>query len=97
MVVTLGQQYHVGEKPTVILHIYIINRHPETRSKTKKKYKMNLDYSSTCYIGSRIGRMDVRHCFCYHIYYTSSKLQIHKAGKNILLSDNDQVNLTTRC
>ena len=26
MVVTLGQQYNVGEKPTVILHTYV-NRH----------------------------------------------------------------------
>ena len=33
MQITLGQQYNVGEKPTVILYIYIINRHagtPET-------------------------------------------------------------------
>ena len=29
MVVTLGQQYNVGEKPTVILYTYI-NRHAET-------------------------------------------------------------------
>ena len=28
MVVTLGQQYNVGEKPTVILYTYI-NRHAE--------------------------------------------------------------------
>ena len=28
MVVTLGQQYHVGEKPTVILYTYI-NRHAQ--------------------------------------------------------------------
>ena len=27
MVVTWGQQYHVGEKPIVILYTYIINRH----------------------------------------------------------------------
>ena len=29
MQITLGQQYNVGEKPTVILYIYI-NRHAET-------------------------------------------------------------------
>ena len=36
MVVTLGQQYNVGEKPTVILHIYI-NQHagtPENKPET---------------------------------------------------------------
>ena len=27
MQITLGQQYNVGEKPSVILYIYIINRH----------------------------------------------------------------------
>ena len=31
MVVTLGQQYNVGEKPTVMLYIYYnINRHAGT-------------------------------------------------------------------
>ena len=32
MVVTLGQQYNVGEKPTVILYTYI-NRHAGTPDK----------------------------------------------------------------
>ena len=39
MVVTLGQQYDVGEKPTVILYTYI-NRHagkPEKTVKTKQR------------------------------------------------------------
>ena len=34
MVVTLGQQYNIGEKPTVILYIYI-NRHAGTPEKTE--------------------------------------------------------------
>ena len=34
MVVTLGQQYNVGEKPTVILYTYI-NRHAGTPTKGK--------------------------------------------------------------
>ena len=34
--VTLGQQYDVGEKPTVILYTYI-NRHEETQTQ-KNKY-----------------------------------------------------------
>ena len=35
MVVTLGQQYNIGEKPTVILYTYI-NRHAGTPEKTAK-------------------------------------------------------------
>ena len=34
MVITLGQQYNVGEKPTVILYTYI-NRHAGTPTKVK--------------------------------------------------------------
>ena len=40
MAVTLGQQYHVGEKPTVvILHTYryIVYRHAGTLDKNKDK------------------------------------------------------------
>ena len=39
MQITLGQQYNVGEKPTVILYIYI-NRHvgtPEKNIKNKRQ------------------------------------------------------------
>ena len=36
MVVTLDQQYHVGEKPTVILYTNI-NRHVGTPNKTQIK------------------------------------------------------------
>ena len=35
MVVPLGQQYNIGEKPTVILYSYI-NRHAGTPEKTAK-------------------------------------------------------------
>ena len=38
MVVILGQQYNVGEKPTVILYIYI-NRHAEQPNIAKTKQK----------------------------------------------------------
>ena len=47
MVVTLSQQYNVGEKPTVILYTYI-NRHAGTPNKTKTIDTMSLDYSSIC-------------------------------------------------
>ena len=36
MVVTLGQQYNNGEKPTVMLYTYI-NRHAWTPDKSKTK------------------------------------------------------------
>ena len=54
MVITFGQQYNVGEKPTVILCTFI-NRHAGTPNKTKTKYTMSLYYNSICNIGSRIG------------------------------------------
>ena len=39
MVVTLGQQYNTGEKPTVImLYTTYINRHSGTPDKTKQKH-----------------------------------------------------------
>ena len=55
LIVTLGQQYNVGEKPTVILYTYYINRHAGTPDKTRIKDTMSLDYISICNIGSRIG------------------------------------------
>ena len=36
MQITLGQQYNIGEKPTVILYIYI-NRHAGTPENIKNK------------------------------------------------------------
>ena len=36
MVVTLGQQYNIGEKPTVILYSYI-NRHAGTPDKQQRQ------------------------------------------------------------
>ena len=51
MVVTSGQQYHVGEKPTVILHTYI-NRHAGTPDKKQKQNRNNVVqlYSILVYI-----------------------------------------------
>ena len=48
MEITLGQQYNVGEKPTVILYTYI-NRHAETPEKTVKTrffFKKQRQYST---------------------------------------------------
>ena len=44
MVVTLGQQYHVAEKPTVILYTTYINRLAGTPDKRKAKDSMSLDH-----------------------------------------------------
>ena len=54
--VSLGQQYNVGEKPTVILYTYYINRHAGTPpNKTRTEDALSLDYNSNCNnIGSRI-------------------------------------------
>ena len=52
MQITLGQQYNVGEKPTVILYIYI-NRHvgtPEKHLKKKKKCSTPLHMVVVIYI-----------------------------------------------
>ena len=64
MVITFGQQYNVGEKPTVILYTYIINRHGGIPNKTTTKDTMSLDTAQCCYIGSRIG------CVSQHDYIT---------------------------
>ena len=64
MVVRLGQQYNVGEKPTVLLYIYI-NRHAGTLliNKTRTKDTMSLDYNSICNIGSRIGSVVMKEIY----------------------------------
>ena len=55
MTVTLGEQYNVGEKPTVTLYTYI-NRHAGTPNKTRTTDTMSLDYNSIYnIIGFRIG------------------------------------------
>ena len=58
MIVTLGQQYNVGEKPTVILYTSYIYRDPRTSNKTKTKNTTSLDYSSICYITRSINTIE---------------------------------------
>ena len=41
MVVTLSQQYNIGEKPTLILYTYYINRHAGTPEKQRKNKEQN--------------------------------------------------------
>ena len=90
MAVTLGQQYNIGEKPTVIL-CTSINRHARTPSKTKTKDTMSsLDTAQSCY--------DV----CQHYHYVTILLAIEEVTTTItdwqgggqgLVSDNYQVDL----
>ena len=56
MVVTLGQQYDVEERPTVILYT----------CRDRTKHTMSLDYNSICNIGSRIGWVLKEIYFCSH-------------------------------
>ena len=53
MTVTLGQQYNIGEKPTVILYTYYINRHAGTPEKQRrqKSTSSNMVVIIYCYIG----------------------------------------------
>ena len=53
MQITLGQQYNVGEKPTVILYIYI-NRHAGTPEKHEKQTRDNVVHHHTWYDSSNI-------------------------------------------
>ena len=59
MVVTLGQQYSVGEKPTVILYTYIIiiNRRAGTPEKQQTQKQCNPSSNMVviiyCYIGCK--------------------------------------------
>ena len=46
MEITLDQQYNVGEKPTVILSIYI-NRHAGTPEKQYKQTRNNVVHHHT--------------------------------------------------
>ena len=60
MVVTLGHQYNVGKKPTVILYTYI-NRHAGIPDKKQKQNRNNILSSTTskmvvmiyCFVGCK--------------------------------------------
>ena len=53
MIVTLGQQYDIGEKPTVIILYTCINRHAGTPEKQRrqKSTSSNMVVIIYCYIG----------------------------------------------
>ena len=57
MVVTLGQQYNVGEKPTVILYTYIIAMQGHQKNSKNKNNVVHLSSNMVviicCYIGCK--------------------------------------------
>ena len=57
MVVTLGQQYNVGEKPTFILYTYI-NRHAGTSEKQQKQKQRSISSKMVVIIYCCIGCKD---------------------------------------
>ena len=70
MVVTLGQQYQVGQKPTAILYTTYINRHAGAPNKTKTKTNdtSSLDYScSLCYCTLSLGSDRCQHYYIFDI------------------------------
>ena len=63
MVVTLGQQYNVGEKSTVILYTYI-NHHAGTPVKKQKQNRNNVQYKTRSNVYSTTSNMVViMYCF----------------------------------
>ena len=72
MVVTLGQQYNIGEKPTVILHTYI-NRHAGTPEKQRKQKhcstSSNMVVTIYCYVGC-----EDKAITCY--YYSAQLIEV---------------------
>ena len=61
MVVTLGQQYNIGEKPTVVLYTYI-NRHAGTPKKQRRQNSTtsNMVVITYCYIEQPIMQIEDR-------------------------------------
>ena len=86
MVVTLGQQYKVGEKPIDILYTYI-NRHAGTPKKLKQKhggllidllYNSTVQYSDAYYSGDVLSQTNADPteydiCFCSSLWRECSE------------------------
>ena len=73
MVVTLGQQYNTGEKPTVMLYTYI-NRHAGTPDKNKtktflvrNKNRFIIIYSNSIIDPHTTRAFSLEHKKCYNI------------------------------
>ena len=72
MVITLGQQYNVGEKPTVILYTYI-NRHSgtPTKRKTKQLFKSAEVYNMILLTEYNIERIQRSHSCLLLVQYST--------------------------
>ena len=71
MVVTLGQQYNTGEKPTVVMYTYIINRHAGTpdKNKTKKTFLVHdkTYFDNNIHDPYTIKTCSLEHKQCYNV------------------------------
>ena len=65
MVITLGQQYNVGDKPTVILYTYI-NRHAEPPNITKH---VPSNHTTIWGLGSKVNCRGERPIVVLYKYY----------------------------
>ena len=59
MVVTLGQQYNVGEKPTVILYTYYINHHAQPPIITQHNHAVIDSYGDST---NNVGNSSIESC-----------------------------------
>ena len=82
MVVTLGQQYNIGEKPTVILYTYItlitMQGQPD-KNKTKTFLVHNKIYSNSAIDPYTVKAYSLEHKQCYDVVIDKEKYiyQVH--------------------
>ena len=72
--VTLGQQYNIGEKPTVILYTYI-NRHAGTQEKQRKQKRCSTSSNMVVIIYCYMYEIDCvdKATTWYYIQYTVNR------------------------
>ena len=91
MVVTLGQQYNIGERPTVILYTYI-NRHPGTPEKQRRQNSTSSNMIVIiycCYIGYEDEvttlKREHRGPGCRYLYHPKSTRHRYSPGSMYLV------------
>ena len=81
MVVTLGQQYNVGEKPTVILYTYI-SRHAGTQKKKTSTNKSIVTHTTT--------KTSQKHCGAYVVVFKlKNRSDLYSVPSNIRTDPTD--------
>ena len=95
MVVTLGQQYNSGEKPTVMMYTTYINRHAGTPD--KNKIKIFLKHIIIIIINDTLARYlepVVTECK-EHTIHTQTQVVASRKPKEIKRTHEGEANLTT--